>query len=106
MARVFTAEHVAFLKSRGYKVETIEDVQKFLDTLDANQKKTFFVDFAKWAKSQDSAASEGDSTPTTTSGYKVVHPVHHHGKHYDRGSTVQLTDEQAAPLLDSGHVEE
>lgn len=34
----------------------------------------------------------------------VVRPLRHDGKHCAKGSTVQLTAEQAAPLIKSGTV--
>jgi hypothetical protein len=38
--------------------------------------------------------------------YLAKHPVRHHGRHYAPGKKLQLTAEQAAPLLESGYVEE
>jgi hypothetical protein len=43
-----TEHHRAFLKSRGYKVETIEDAQAFVDRLHPKEREGFMADAEGW----------------------------------------------------------
>jgi hypothetical protein len=59
-----TAEHQAFLKSRGYDFDTIEKASAFVGRMDAKGQQSFFADFAN----PSADAPEVCSNPIVTNG--------------------------------------
>jgi len=50
--RLATEEHLKFLQARGYKVETVQDAQAFIDKFSAKDMASFAADFAAYKKSE------------------------------------------------------
>lgn len=61
-----TADHLEFAKSVGVSVESVADMQKFLNGLNSTERAAFLTDFKEFQavpKEKTSAETEGEQTP-------------------------------------------
>jgi hypothetical protein len=60
-----TERHAAFLRSRGYKTQTVEAAQKFVARMSADDRAGFLADAAEWkpVEASDHSPQEPQKTP-------------------------------------------